>query len=737
MKLKNLLKTSGFVLMAVSLMTSSGFRGLKVNAATAVSFNKVSFETGESTPYYNGQTNTVSVVSNQGNTDGTKALKVDFAVGDYPGVLFMPNTNTVWNFGNNNCLAFSVKNPMTRSLDLYIKLNLKNITTNVASESVLKATVKAGEQTTVLAAQNKMPELGMLYNPPYPDGILAEYSWGTTNLDNSYVTQITFFLMNNTQTSTLIFDNLRSVTNPTISYTYLNGILDTYGQYTKQSWTGKISSNSQLTTNASNEQTLLTSQLNDIKANANFSKFGGYNNSTLRQTSTGHFYVKKINSKWSFVDPEGYPYIATGLDVIRLGDASTWITGRESMFTNIPSKTSSLGDHYSTVTKGLRSPKNIATGDAFNFYTANLERKYGQDYVNKWKSVTLQRFKAWGFTSMGCWVDEGMFFGKGNTNQLAYVANGWTKSFNAATDPAEIFNGNPYWGNVPDPYDPKFKTSVETMADNLKNKGVNEDPWCIGIYVDNEIPWGNGSDTNGKYLLIKEIFKMNGSSTTAYAKRALVDFLKWKYNNSISALNTTWGTSIASWTVLSNTYTGKIGDNAELLYQVADKYYKTVDEVLAVKLPKKLYMGSRFAEWGVGSEVIEACAKYCDVVSFNCYKGNINQSWINTGSFDKPIIIGEFHFNSSDHGQFAPGLCPVSSQTSRGNSYETYMKSVLANSKFVGAQWFQYYDQPTLGRAWDGENSNTGFVDITDQPYAPLVDKARSINKQLYTLKFN
>ena len=58
---------------------------------------------------------------------------------------------------------------------------------------------------------------------------------------------------------------------------------------------------------------------------------------------------------------------------------------------------------------------------------------------------------------------------------------------------------------------PKFKTSAEAMAESLKNKGVDSDPWCIGVYVDNEIPWGNGSDPAGHYLLIKEIFKINGS----------------------------------------------------------------------------------------------------------------------------------------------------------------------------------------------------------------------------------
>ena len=36
------------------------------------------------------------------------------------------------------------------------------------------------------------------------------------------------------------------------------------------------------------------------------------------------------------IDPEGYPYLSTGLDVIRIGDQNTWVSGREPMFENLP-----------------------------------------------------------------------------------------------------------------------------------------------------------------------------------------------------------------------------------------------------------------------------------------------------------------------------------------------------------------------------------------------------------------
>jgi len=87
---------------------------------------------------------------------------------------------------------------------------------------------------------------------------------------------------------------------------------------------------------------------------------------------------------------------------------------------------------------------------------------------------------------------------------------------------------------------------------------------------------------------------------------------------------------------------------------------------------------------------------------------------MNLGTYDMPIIIGEFSFHATDRGMFAPGYVPVPSQAVRAGSYTDYMTSVFENPNFVGAHWFQYMDQPIVGRAWDGENGNVGFVDITD-----------------------
>ncbi|MDV2687462.1 hypothetical protein RYX56_24250, partial [Alkalihalophilus lindianensis] len=75
----------------------------------------------------------------------------------------------------------------------------------------------------------------------------------------------------------------------------------------------------------------------------------------------------------------------------------------------------------------------------------------------------------------------------------------------------------------------------------------------------------------------------------------------------------------------------------------------------------------------------------------------------------KPCIIGEFHFGATDRGMFT-GNMTVKDQVARGTSYADYIKDVLSEPAFIGAHWFQYYDEPTTGRSQDGENFNIGFV---------------------------
>ena len=133
----------------------------------------------------------------------------------------------------------------------------------------------------------------------------------------------------------------------------------------------------------------------------------------------------------------------------------------------------------------------------------------------------------------------------------------------------------------------------------------------------------------------------------------------------------------------------------------------------------------------MAAEAVEACARWCDVVSFNRYRRSIaeDDEWARFHALGKPALIGEFHFGSVDRGLFWEGLVGVGREEERGPAYAHYLRSVANNPDFVGIHWFQYVDEPLTGRTLDGENGHVGFVTVADLPYKGLVAAAREANQ--------
>jgi hypothetical protein len=141
--------------------------------------------------------------------------------------------------------------------------------------------------------------------------------------------------------------------------------------------------------------------------------------------------------------------------------------------------------------------------------------------------------------------------------------------------------------------------------------------------------------------------------------------------------------------------------------------------------PGLLYLGCRFAgsarPWAV-----TACAKYCDVVSYNIYSEDIS-AWRLPQNLDAPVMIGEFHFGAHDRGLFGASLINKGSQEGRAAALKRYVESALANPQVVGVHWHQFSDQATSGR-FDGEYFQVGWTDICDRPYAETVAALRAID---------
>jgi len=96
----------------------------------------------------------------------------------------------------------------------------------------------------------------------------------------------------------------------------------------------------------------------------------------------------------------------------------------------------------------------------------------------------------------------------------------------------------------------------------------------------------------------------------------------------------------------------------------------------------------------------------------------------------RPIVIGEFHFGVPANGLGA-GLVQTQNQSERALGYRYYVEQAMALPYFLGAHWFQWQDQPVMGRR-DGENYNIGLVDVTNRPYPELVQALKATHKVLY-----
>ena len=404
---------------------------------------------------------------------------------------------------------------------------------------------------------------------------------------------------------------------------------------------------------------------------------------------------------------------------------------RSKMFTWLPAYGDELADHYSFRRSAIMGPM-LEGGETYNFYRANLERRYGEtepeSYMRTWEQVTLDRMNAWGFTSFGNWVDPAFY----PNEQVPYFANGWIiGDYKVLASPHDV------WAPMPDPFDPVFveraDITIAVIADEIQGS-----PWCVGIFVDNEKSWGFREGTvEQRYGIIMD--GLSKSADESPAKSAFAGILRDKYD-SIDNLNEAWETAFGSWdefaagATLEDHNDAVVADMSLLLEALSDEYFRVVHDTVEKYLPNHLYMGARMANWGMPDETIKAAVTYSDVMSFNIYEEGMQpHAWEFLDDIDLPTVIGEFHIGAiSDTGLYHPGLVQAADQADRAQMYLAYMESVAALPSMVGAHWFQYVDSPLTGRAFDGEGYNVGFVTVTDIPYPEMVEAAKAFNKNIY-----
>lgn len=470
--------------------------------------------------------------------------------------------------------------------------------------------------------------------------------------------------------------------------------IDKYGQYKHNEWPGKTHSDQDMARNLENEM----KELNILKGPATFNKYGGWENGP-KLKATGNFYVEKVYGNWWLVDPEGNLFWSHGVNCAGFGSGNTQITGREKYF-----------------------PVLENSEPNYNFYQANLTRKFGNDWREKASLHIHNRLRSWGMNTIANWSDASVYLS--NVKRTPYTATIGYRS--------PSLDGSEY--KFPDVFDSKFKESVEEGIKRSIERTIN-DPWCIGYFLDNELYLSEYNKLSN--VVMKQ--KPGGA-----AKTALIEYMKDQYK-SVRELNKKYNTKYPSWNRLLNetSLPDRIVTDLQGFHQIIiDKYFSICSKAMKEIVPEKLYLGNRFNLYRIYypdetliNYAIKKAAEYCDVVSINYYRFNCEELVLPEG-IDRPIIIGEFHFGALDRGLPHTGLRNVANQKQRADFYEHYVGQALNNPQIVGTHWFQYGDQPYTARG-DGENYQIGFVDICDSPYPETINAIRNIGYNMYSIRSN
>ncbi|MDO4637745.1 MAG: beta-galactosidase [Lautropia sp.] len=446
--------------------------------------------------------------------------------------------------------------------------------------------------------------------------------------------------------------------------------------------------------------------------------------------TTGRLILRDGSRRHILLTPEGNPFFSLGVNAIQRDNSETFVSGREFQFTDLPNASSPEHRFFKQrdstdelpADSGAQAGRNFLKGQTFDFYQANLFRRDGKDWPQRWVTRTGKRLKGWGFNTVGAWSDTSMDHVRLPYTRIAHIIGPF----------ARLSDGNNWWQGIPDAFDPAFARAVDQTLQK-ETAGSHDDPWLIGWFVDNELGWGNGSsaDPHQRYALAYSALAMDAAQPQAHAKRALVALLRDRYNNNLPELARVWQRPLASWQAVEAAWTPAQlpdGNNPQVAADLsaflrlhANAYYSRVASALKKYAPHHLYLGSRLA--GRTPEAVAACARWCDVISFNLYIPSLQEGFEaeEFARLDKPALLTEFHFGSADRGPFWPGVMSVNTEAERSPAYRRMLESVLASHQFVGAHWFQYLDQPVTGRWLDGENGHLGLVGITDIPWHDFV----------------
>lgn len=339
--------------------------------------------------------------------------------------------------------------------------------------------------------------------------------------------------------------------------------------------------------------------------------------------------------------------------------------------------------------------------------------------LHLWAEKTLARVKETGFKGLGAWCHP--IFHELNV-PITRDLNIW-KHYHSGN--YKLYSAD--WESYGDALIAKL---VSSLRDNRN---------LVGYYLDNELDWSDASVGPSVYF--------NGLAPDDPNRRQVIATIQQLWPT-IGDFNQAWGTRFGDYTELDTLQTLP-RDPTEAynrlfstwLEKLAGDYFRITTSLVRKHDPNHLILGVRFAGYAP-REVVRASREYTDAQSINYY---VADALLDPDMFrmmyqesGQPVIITEYAFHALDGRSGNRNTfgfqAQVPDQQARADGYRLFTQRLARVPYIVGADWFQWSDEPPSGRSADGEDVNFGIVDVDDQPYESLVQAVRETTPTLNVL---
>ena len=499
-------------------------------------------------------------------------------------------------------------------------------------------------------------------------------------------------------------------------------LVDEFGQCKAGEWPGKTKSLDEM--KARLEKELIWAGTNNRYPDG-WSDYGGWK--AKRFDATGWFHTAHDGRRWWLVDPEGYAFFSNGMCygnrtgiyamADHLDNLYQWLPPRDGLF----SRAWCTGDQIPlyAVRNGVENAK---MRTLVNLPRANMMRVFGERWLDAWISMNAARLRSWGVNTLGVGVNDyddeptQTFLARA---QIPYVIT--LKQFPLTQQC--IFR------DFPDVFSEEYASMAAALA-GKQLKPYRDDPRMIGYFITNEPEWLMHDDVN----LAERLLAAHGCEAS---KRVFMEGLRAKYGD-VQALNAAWDADFDGFERLLKPWRcGELTaaareDMAGFHLTLVEKYGRVVSDALKQVDPHHLNLGMRYNQ--ASDKTLCGPMNYFDVFSFNCYGAEPTSaaSLIAKGG-DKPMIVGEWHIGAKDSGLDAWGLYYTQTQAERAQAIAYYLEQSTQESHLIGVHYFEYSDQPYLGR-FDGECYNIGLIDVCNRPYPMVAAAFRDFAQRMYPM---